>query len=110
MQETLRCVSRGDARKVFSAVVATRSRFTRASIKAINRNRLSLQLAAIALNFGVLVSAVYEGIYARRGGDPTKIRVVSDRAATINNPGYREYHQPTNGKTKERKRERGDGH
>ncbi|KAH0956692.1 hypothetical protein HN011_007414 [Eciton burchellii] len=56
-----------------------------------------MQLAAIALNFGVLVSAVYEGIYARRGGDPTKIRVVSDRAATINNPGYREYHQPTNG-------------
>ena len=54
-----------------------------------------LQLAAIALNFGVLVTAVYEGIYARRGGDPTKIRVVS--AATINNPGYRE-HQPTNGK------------
>jgi len=65
-----------------------------------------LQLAAIALNFGVLVSAVYEGIYARRGGDPTKIRVVSDRAATINNPGYREYHQPTNGKAKKRKRKR----
>lgn len=60
-----------------------------------------LQLAAIALNFGVLVSAIYEGIYARRGGDPTKIRVVTDpRAATINNPGYREYHQPTNGKAK----------
>lgn len=60
---------------------------------------LSLQLAAIALNFGVLVSAVYEGIYARRGGDPTKIRVVTDpRGGTINNPGYREYHQPTNGK------------
>ncbi|CAL7936434.1 unnamed protein product [Xylocopa violacea] len=58
-----------------------------------------MQLAAIALNFGVLVAAVYEGIYARRGGDPTKIRVVSDpRAATINNPGYRE-HQPTNGGT-----------
>ncbi|GAB1862003.1 hypothetical protein CAJAP_03082 [Camponotus japonicus] len=57
-----------------------------------------LQLAAIALNFGVLVSAVYEGIYARRGGDPTKIRVVTDpRGGTINNPGYREYHQPTNG-------------
>ncbi|XP_076303674.1 uncharacterized protein LOC143221901 [Lasioglossum baleicum] len=56
-----------------------------------------MQLAAIALNFGVLVTAVYEGIYARRGGDPTKIRVVGDpRAATINNPGYRE-HQPTNG-------------
>ncbi|CAK9826258.1 hypothetical protein ANTRET_LOCUS4135 [Anthophora retusa] len=55
------------------------------------------KLAAIALNFGVLVTAVYEGIYARRGGDPTKIRVVGDpRAATINNPGYRE-HQPTNG-------------
>ncbi|XP_020293245.1 uncharacterized protein LOC109859404 [Pseudomyrmex gracilis] len=59
-----------------------------------------MQLAAIALNFGVLVSAIYEGIYARRGGDPTKIRVVTDpRAATINNPGYREYHQPTNGGT-----------
>lgn len=57
-----------------------------------------LQLAAIALNFGVLITAVYEGIYARRGGDPTKIRVVGDpRAGTINNPGYRE-HQPTNGK------------
>ncbi|XP_025262751.1 uncharacterized protein LOC105251270 [Camponotus floridanus] len=57
-----------------------------------------MQLAAIALNFGVLVSAVYEGIYARRGGDPTKIRVVTDpRGGTINNPGYREYHQPTNG-------------
>ncbi|XP_078047961.1 uncharacterized protein LOC144475695 [Augochlora pura] len=56
-----------------------------------------MQLAAIALNFGVLVTAVYEGIYARRGGDPTKIRVVGDpRAGTINNPGYRE-HQPTNG-------------
>ncbi|KAG7206361.1 hypothetical protein KM043_003730 [Ampulex compressa] len=57
-----------------------------------------MQLAAIVLNFGVLVTAVYEGIYARRGGDPTKIRVVADpRAATINNPGYREHHQPTNG-------------
>ncbi|XP_053987955.1 uncharacterized protein LOC128881190 [Hylaeus volcanicus] len=56
------------------------------------------KLAAIALNFGVLVTAVYEGIYARRGGDPTKIRVVADpHAATINNPGYRE-HQPTNGR------------
>jgi len=60
---------------------------------------LLLQLAAIALNFGVLIFAVYEGIYARRGGDPTKIRVVTDpHGATINNPGYREYHQPTNGK------------
>ncbi|KYQ55848.1 hypothetical protein ALC60_05129 [Trachymyrmex zeteki] len=59
-----------------------------------------MQLAAIVLNFGVLISAVYEGIYARRGGDPTKIRVVTDpRGATINNPGYREYHQPTNGGT-----------
>lgn len=58
-----------------------------------------MQLAAIALNFGVLITAVYEGIYARRGGDPTKIRVVGDpRAGTINNPGYRE-HQPTNGGT-----------
>lgn len=57
-----------------------------------------MQLTAIALNFGVLVSAVYEGIYARRGGDPTKIRIVTDpRGTTINNPGYREYHQPTNG-------------
>ncbi|KZC07560.1 hypothetical protein WN55_08331 [Dufourea novaeangliae] len=56
-----------------------------------------MQLAAIALNFGVLVTAVYEGIYARRGGDPTKIRVLGDpRSTTINNPGYRE-HQPTNG-------------
>ncbi|KAF7388475.1 hypothetical protein HZH68_012417 [Vespula germanica] len=56
------------------------------------------KLAAIALNFGVLVSAVYEGIYARRGGDPTKIRTIPDpRAATINNPGYREHHRPTNG-------------
>jgi len=60
---------------------------------------LLLQLTAIALNFGVLIFAVYEGIYARRGGDPTKIRVVTDpHGATINNPGYREYHQPTNGK------------
>ncbi|XP_025156347.1 uncharacterized protein LOC105192099 isoform X2 [Harpegnathos saltator] len=59
-----------------------------------------MQLAAIVLNFGVLVSSIYEGIYARRGGDPTKIRVVTDpRAATINNPGYREHHQPTNGGT-----------
>lgn len=68
----------------------------------INRNGRNLfQLAAIALNFGVLVTAVYEGIYARRGGDPTKIRVVADpRAATINNPGYRE-HQPTNGEFSE---------
>ncbi|XP_012059402.1 PREDICTED: uncharacterized protein LOC105622595 [Atta cephalotes] len=65
-----------------------------------SRFYLLLQLAAIALNFGVLVSAIYEGIYARRGGDPTKIRVVTDpRGATINNPGYREYHQPTNGGT-----------
>ncbi|KAK2579759.1 hypothetical protein KPH14_011098 [Odynerus spinipes] len=57
-----------------------------------------MQVAAIALNFGVLVSAVYEGIYARRGGDPTKIRTIPDpRAATINNPGYREHHRPTNG-------------
>ncbi|XP_032675675.1 uncharacterized protein LOC116846228 [Odontomachus brunneus] len=59
-----------------------------------------MQLAAIVLNFGVLVTAIYEGIYARRGGDPTKIRVVTDpRAGTINNPGYREHHQPTNGGT-----------
>ncbi|XP_076760072.1 uncharacterized protein LOC143428814 [Xylocopa sonorina] len=72
----------------------------RASSFVITRGEaFYMQLAAIALNFGVLVAAVYEGIYARRGGDPTKIRVVSDpRAATINNPGYRE-HQPTNGGT-----------
>ncbi|XP_043520341.1 uncharacterized protein LOC122534093 isoform X1 [Frieseomelitta varia] len=69
----------------------------RASSFVITRGEaFYMQLAAIALNFGVLVTAVYEGIYARRGGDPTKIRVVS--AATINNPGYRE-HQPTNGGT-----------
>ncbi|XP_050583206.1 uncharacterized protein LOC126918829 [Bombus affinis] len=70
----------------------------RASSFVITRGEaFYMQLAAIALNFGVLVTAVYEGIYARRGGDPTKIRVVGDpRAATINNPGYRE-HQPTNG-------------
>ncbi|XP_076176052.1 uncharacterized protein LOC143151115 [Ptiloglossa arizonensis] len=70
----------------------------RASSFVITRGEaFYMQLAAIALNFGVLVTAVYEGIYARRGGDPTKIRVVADpRAATINNPGYRE-HQPTNG-------------
>ncbi|KMQ96448.1 hypothetical protein RF55_3262, partial [Lasius niger] len=61
------------------------------------KKKIYFELAAIALNFGVLVSAVYEGIYARRGGDPTKIRVVTDpRGGTINNPGYREYHQPTN--------------
>ncbi|XP_043261892.1 uncharacterized protein LOC143340838 [Colletes latitarsis] len=72
----------------------------RASSFVITRGEaFYMQLAAIALNFGVLVTAVYEGIYARRGGDPTKIRVVADpRAATINNPGYRE-HQPTNGGT-----------
>ncbi|XP_026675122.1 uncharacterized protein LOC108631833 isoform X2 [Ceratina calcarata] len=70
----------------------------RASSFVITRGEaFYMQLAAIALNFGVLVAAVYEGIYARRGGDPTKIRVVHDpRAATINNPGYRE-HRPTNG-------------
>ncbi|XP_076675750.1 uncharacterized protein LOC143372947 [Andrena cerasifolii] len=70
----------------------------RASSFVITRGEaFYMQLAAIALNLGVLVTAVYEGIYARRGGDPTKIRVVADpRAATINNPGYRE-HQPTNG-------------
>ncbi|XP_029032079.1 uncharacterized protein LOC117600518 [Osmia lignaria lignaria] len=70
----------------------------RASSFVITRGEaFYMQLAAIALNFSVLVAAVYEGIYARRGGDPTKIRVVGDpRATTINNPGYRE-HQPTNG-------------
>ncbi|CAG5104180.1 Protein of unknown function [Cotesia congregata] len=37
-----------------------------------------------------------KGIYARRGGDPTKIREVVDvRSTTINNPGYREH--STNG-------------
>lgn len=57
-----------------------------------------MQLAAIALNFGVLVSAVYEGIYARRGGDPTKLRdVQTPHGTTIDNPGYREHHHPTNG-------------
>ncbi|XP_012282288.1 uncharacterized protein LOC105700722 [Orussus abietinus] len=57
-----------------------------------------MQLAAIALNFSVLVAAIYEGIYARRGGDPTRLREVPDsRAATINNPGYREHRHPTNG-------------
>ncbi|XP_046622948.1 uncharacterized protein LOC124306370 isoform X1 [Neodiprion virginianus] len=57
-----------------------------------------MQLAAIALNFGVLVSAVYEGIYARRGGDPTKLRDVhTSHGNTIDNPGYREAHYPTNG-------------
>ncbi|XP_034935562.1 uncharacterized protein [Chelonus insularis] len=56
-----------------------------------------MQLAAIVLNFGVLVSSIYEGIYARKGGDPTRLREVIDvRSATINNPGYRE-HNPTNG-------------
>ena len=49
-----------------------------------------LQVASIVLNFGVLVSAVYEGIYARRGGDPTRSRNMPDRGSTINNPGYRE--------------------
>ncbi|XP_046746726.1 uncharacterized protein LOC124411571 isoform X2 [Diprion similis] len=57
-----------------------------------------MQLAAIALNFGVLVSAVYEGIYARRGGDPTKLRDVhTSHGTTIDNPGYREARYPTNG-------------
>ncbi|XP_012234298.1 uncharacterized protein [Linepithema humile] len=57
-----------------------------------------LQVFAIVANFAVLLIAIYEGIYARRGGDPTRIRIATDpRAATINNPGYREYHQPTNG-------------
>ncbi|XP_015593208.1 uncharacterized protein LOC107266826 [Cephus cinctus] len=57
-----------------------------------------MQLAAIVLNFGVLISSVYEGIYARRGGDPTKLRnVTNSHATTINNPGYREHHHPTNG-------------
>lgn len=58
----------------------------------------NLQLVAIVLNFGVLVSAIYEGIYARRAGDPTKIRDMPDHCATINNPGYREQHRPRNGK------------
>ncbi|XP_043274157.1 uncharacterized protein [Venturia canescens] len=57
-----------------------------------------MQVAAIALNFGVLVSAVYEGIYARRGGDPTKLgETIDQRSTTINNPGYREHRHPTNG-------------
>lgn len=58
-----------------------------------------MQLGSIALNFGVLVSSIYEGIYARRGGDPTKLRDVADmRSTTINNPGYREgNHHPRNG-------------
>ncbi|OXU21123.1 hypothetical protein TSAR_003233, partial [Trichomalopsis sarcophagae] len=57
-----------------------------------------MQIASIVLNFGVLVSAVYEGIYARRGGDPTKSRYMSGdaRGTTINNPGYREPRHPTN--------------
>lgn len=60
---------------------------------------LLLQLAAIVLNFGVLVSSIYEGIYARRCGDPTKLREISDmRSTTINNPGYREHRHRTNGK------------
>ncbi|XP_014205098.1 uncharacterized protein LOC106636995 [Copidosoma floridanum] len=50
-----------------------------------------MQVMSIVVNFGVFISAVYEGIYARRGGDPTKLRSYSDnRGATINNPGYRE--------------------
>ncbi|CAD6237006.1 GSCOCG00002100001-RA-CDS [Cotesia congregata] len=60
------------------------------------KNKFLFQLGAIVLNFGVLISSVYEGIYARRGGDPTKIREVVDvRSTTINNPGYREH--STNG-------------
>lgn len=36
----------------------------------------------------------------RRGGDPTKLRPIqSDSGTTINNPGYREHHHPTNGKS-----------
>lgn len=59
-------------------------------------SELLFQLGAIVLNFGVLISSIYEGIYARRGGDPTKIRDVIDvRSTTINNPGYRE--NSTNG-------------
>lgn len=57
-----------------------------------------MQLASIALSFIILVSSVYEGIYVRRGGDPTKLRPIqSDSGTTINNPGYREHHHPTNG-------------
>ncbi|KAK0175807.1 hypothetical protein PV328_000010 [Microctonus aethiopoides] len=57
-----------------------------------------MQLAAIVLNFGVLLSSIYEGIYARRYGDPTKLREISDmRSTTINNPGYREHRHRTNG-------------
>ncbi|XP_033211940.1 uncharacterized protein LOC117169598 [Belonocnema kinseyi] len=58
-----------------------------------------LQLAAIVLNFSILVSSIYEGIYARRGGDPTRLRAIQSdpRGSTINNPGYREHHHPING-------------
>ena len=56
-------------------------------------------MAGIVLNIGVLICAVYEGIYVRRGGDPTKPReVAGSRTTTINNPGYREHRHPTNGK------------
>ncbi|XP_058793794.1 uncharacterized protein LOC131665734 isoform X2 [Phymastichus coffea] len=58
-----------------------------------------MQVASIILSFGVLVSAVYESIYARRGGDPTKLnRTYSDtRGATFNNPGYRDPRHPNGG-------------
>ncbi|KAJ8678979.1 hypothetical protein QAD02_014766, partial [Eretmocerus hayati] len=58
-----------------------------------------MQVASIVLNFGVLVSAVHEGIYARRGGDPTKLNrsAYEARGATINNPGYRESRHSSNG-------------
>lgn len=73
--------------------------FCQGTFSKLRRFYLSLQVFAIVANFAVLLISIYENIYARRGGDPTRIRIVTDpRAATINNPGYREYHQPTNGK------------
>lgn len=62
------------------------------------QKKISFQLGAIVLNFSVFVSSVYEGIYARRGGDPTKLKEYTETpGTTINNPGYREHH-PRNGK------------
>ncbi|XP_023318106.1 uncharacterized protein LOC106650594 isoform X2 [Trichogramma pretiosum] len=59
-----------------------------------------LQVVSIVLNFGVLVSAIYEGIYARRGGDPTRLgrnHYSEHRGATFSNPGYRENRHSNNG-------------
>ncbi|CAB0043132.1 unnamed protein product [Trichogramma brassicae] len=65
-----------------------------------HHHRKSKKVVSIVLNFGVLVSAIYEGIYARRGGDPTRLgrnHYSEHRGATFSNPGYRENRHSNNG-------------